>query len=295
MQITMIANPAAGRGRASVAARLAAARLEGLGHPVSVHHTERRGHATDLARAAVIGGAEVVAAVGGDGTVSEVALGLLGTTADLAVIPAGTGNDLVRALALPTTPEGAAENAAWGKSFLLDVWSLNGRPFFNVASVGLDAAVAATLSRTGRRLGGAADYVVALAATLRCFRPVELTLACDGARFEGRIMLAAIANTSTYGGGMRIAPGARGDDQLLDAVLVEEMPTWRFIGQFPRVFRGTHVQDARVRSLRGSRVRVDGDPATPVMVDGEVFEGALPLTIDLHPERLRIRVPAATG
>jgi diacylglycerol kinase (ATP) len=291
MRIALIANPAAGRGRAAVAAKAAAVRLEGMGHSVSIQHTERRGHATDLARAAVGDGAEVVAAVGGDGTVSEVALGLLGTTAHLAIVPSGTGNDLVRALSLPVTPEAAAENAARGKSFLLDVWSLNGRPFFNVASVGLDAAVAATLSRTGRRLGGAADYIVALAATLRRFRPLELVIEADGERFQGRVMLAAIANTSTYGGGMRIAPEARGDDQLLDTILVEEMPTWRFISQFPRVFRGTHVRDCRVRGYRSSRVRVEGDPTTPVMVDGEVFEGALPLTIDLHPERLRIRVP----
>jgi diacylglycerol kinase (ATP) len=274
-----------------VAAKAAALRLESLGHAVSQHATEARGHATQLARAQALEGAAVVAAVGGDGTVSEVALGLLGTETDLAIIPTGTGNDLVRALDLPRAPEEAAENAARGRTFLLDVWSMNGRPFFNVASVGLDAAVAANLSKTGRRFGGAADYILALAATLRRFRPLALEIAIDGETFRGHAMLAAIANTSTYGGGMRIAPDARGDDQLLDAIVVEAMPTLRFVGQFPRVFRGTHVQDTKVRTLRGAQVRVEGDPATPVMVDGEVFEGALPLNITLHPERLRIRVP----
>lgn len=276
-------------------ATAAAARLESLGHAVTHHPTEARGHATQLARAAVAEGASVVAAIGGDGTVSEVALGLLGSDADLAIIPAGTGNDLVRALGLPTTPEAAADNAARGVPFLLDVWSLNGRPFFNVASIGLDAAVAANLAHTGRRFGGAADYILALAATLRRFRPVELSITVDEARFSGRVMLAAIANTSTYGGGMRIAPDARGDDQLLDAIVIEAMPTWRFVGKFPGVFRGTHISDSRVRTLRGARVRVEGDPKTPLMVDGEVFDGALPLQIELRPERLRIRVPAVSG
>jgi diacylglycerol kinase (ATP) len=264
---------------------------------VSHHATRARGHATELAIAAVAEGAAVVAAVGGDGTVSEVALGLLGLEtdrlqpADLAIIPAGTGNDLVRALSLPRTPEAAAENAACGVPFLLDVWSLNGRPFLNIASVGLDAAVAANLGATGRRFGGAADYILALVATLRRFRPLELAIETDGKWFRGRVMLAAIANTSSYGGGMRIAPDARGDDQLLDTVIVEEMPTWRFVGQFPRVFRGTHIHDPRVRVCRASRVRVEGDPSIPVMVDGEVFDGALPLAIERRPERLRIRVP----
>jgi diacylglycerol kinase (ATP) len=287
----LIANPASGRGAAPAAMKAAAARLESLGHAVTTHTTERPGHATELTAAAVAAGYEVVAAVGGDGTVNEVATALLGTSVDLAVIPAGTGNDLVRALGLPRTPEAAAETAAQGSSQMLDVWSLNGRPFLNVACVGLDAAVAATLASTGRRFGGAADYIVALAATLRRFRPLSLTVEVDHHFYAGAVMLAAIANTSSYGGGMRIAPEADPHDELLEVILVEAMPKWRLVSKFPRVFRGTHVTDPQVRCLRGGRVRIDGDRSAAVMVDGEVY-GALPLVIEPWPHRLRVRVPA---
>jgi diacylglycerol kinase (ATP) len=270
----------------------AAARLKSLGHAVTTHTTERPGHATELAGAAVAAGCEVVAAVGGDGTVNEVAAALLGTGVDLALIPAGTGNDLMRALGIPRTPEAAAETAVQGRSRTLDVWSLNGRPFINVASVGLDAEVAAMLATTRRRFGGAADYIVALAATLYRYRPLPLTVEVDHHYFAGPVMLAAIANTNSYGGGMRIAPEACPDDELLEVILVEAMPKWRFVCQFPRVFRGTHVHDPRVRSLRGGRVRIDGDRRAAVMVDGEVH-GALPLVIEPWPQRLRVRVPAS--
>jgi diacylglycerol kinase (ATP) len=269
----------------------AAARLESLGHAVTTHATERPGHATELTAAAVAAGCEVVAAVGGDGTVNEIATALLGTGVDLAVIPAGTGNDLVRALGIPRTPEAAAETAAGGQVRALDVWSLNGRPFINVACVGLDAAVAATLATTGRRFGGAADYIVALAATLRRFQPLTLTVEVDHHYFSGPVMLAAIANTSSYGGGMRIAPEACPDDELLEVILIEAMPKWRLVSKFPQVFRGTHVRDSRVRCLRGGRVRIDGDRSAAVMVDGEVH-GSLPLVIERWPHRLRVRVPS---
>jgi YegS/Rv2252/BmrU family lipid kinase len=271
--------------------RAALSRLQELGHTVTTHMTERPGHATELARAAVAEGCEVVAAIGGDGTINEVASGLLDTDTDLALIPAGTGNDMVRALGIPRATGVAAEIAATGRSMALDVWLRNGRPFFNVTSVGLDAAVAANLAATGRRFGGAADYIVALIVTLRQFRPISLTVEVDQHYFSGPVMLAAIANTNSYGGGMLIAPDARPDDGNLDVVLVEAMPTWRFLQKFPRVFKGTHVKDAQVRVFRGSRVQIDGDRSAPVMVDGEV-QGTLPMSIEPSEHRLRVRVPA---
>lgn len=272
--------------------RKAQEHLRALGHSVTTHVTEWRGHATVLARTAADSGAEVVGAVGGDGTVSEVARGLLGTRAELVVIPAGTGNDLLRALGLPRRPEAAAQTAVRGVSRPLDVWSLNGRPFLNIASVGFDAAVAATLAVTGRRFGGVWDYLIALVATLRRYRPVPLTVTVDEKSYCGPVLLAAIANTSSYGGGMRIAPMARPDDQLLDVVVVEAMPILRFAVQFPRVFCGTHLRDTRVRCLRGRCVRIEGEPGTPIMVDGDVFDGSLPLLLERLPEVVHLRVPS---
>jgi diacylglycerol kinase (ATP) len=288
--VAIIANPASGKGRGAEIGRTVQEELRERGHVVTLVLTERRRHATELARRAALGGQDAVAVVGGDGTVSECAEGLLGTECRLALVPAGTGNDLARGLGIPSEPAAVAEIIHAGRTRHLDVWRLNDRAFVNVAGVGFDAEVAARMAEPGHRVRGTAGYLLGVLSVLHCYRPRTIRLAVDETAFTGRVMMVALANAPYYGGGMKVAPAADPSDGLLDVIVIQEVSRLRFLRQFPRVFRGTHVTDPAVKQFRGRAVIIDGDPDTPVMVDGEPC-GTLPARVECTDSPLSILVP----
>src|SRR5262249_41579764 len=163
-------------------------------------------------------------------------------------IPAGTGNDLCRCLGIPRSPAAAARVLLHGKPRPIDLWQANDRPFLLAAGIGLDAEVAYQVNQGGR-LGGMPAYLLALARVLKSFRPVSLQIAGEGGRFNGRVMLAALANCSCYGGGIPIAPEAKPDDGLLDVVIVREMSRLTLALQFPRLLRGAHLSHPLVTTF----------------------------------------------
>jgi YegS/Rv2252/BmrU family lipid kinase len=286
----VIANPRSGKGRGEEAGRRLCDRLRDRGHTVTLARTQAARHATELARGATASGHEIVAAVGGDGTVSECAEWLIGAECALALVPAGTGNDLARALGVPGDVEAAAAAIHAGRCRPLDAWRLNDRCFINVAGVGFDAEAAATLGPSGRRIGGTLVYVAGVLATLMRYRPRGVRLCVDEIEFAGRVMMVALANAPYYGGGMKVAPDADPTDGLLDVVVVQAVSKLHFLRQFPRVFRGTHVTDPAVKLFRGRTVTLDGDRTTPVMLDGEPY-GTLPVRVALAGTPLRMIVP----
>ncbi len=271
-------NPVSGSGRGARAARGAAAQIRGAGRGVVLRATERPRHATELVQQAVSAGAAAIAIAGGDGTVRDAVAGLEGAQTPLAIVPAGTGNDLVRTLRIPANRSAAVDLLLNGTARPVDIWRWNDVPFVNVAGVGLDAAVADTVNRRIRRLRGPLAYLAGVALTLSHFRPIEIELVADEWRFAGTAMLAAFGNGRCYGGGMRIAPAAVVDDGLLDVVVVEGIPRLELVRQMPRVFMGTHLSHPRVQSFRASRIVVRGDPALPVTLDGELL-GTLPAEV----------------
>jgi diacylglycerol kinase (ATP) len=204
----------------------------------------------------------------------------------MGVIPAGTGNDLCRSLGIPRDPAAAARLLLVGEPRPLDFWRVNDGWFVNAAGIGLDAEVAYQANRGGR-LRGMPAYLAALLRALGSFRPVPLTLVGDGQRFEGPVMLAALANASTYGGGIPIAPAARPDDGFLDVVIVGAMSRLSLLVQFPRLLRGAHLTHPQVTSFRAASLQVDGDPRARVTLDGELGV-RLPLTVERHPLPLMV-------
>lgn len=239
-----------------------------------------------MAAAAAAEGWECVAAVGGDGTISDVGGGLAGARAALGIIPAGTGNDLARSLGIPRTPTAALRLLLEGQPRPLDLWRANESTFLNAAGIGLDAEVAYQANRGGR-LRGMAAYLVAVIRALGTFRPRSLHIEGNGVDFNGAVMLAALANGSSYGGGIPIAPAARSDDGLLDVVIVGEMSRLALALAFPRLLRGVHLSDPRVSTFRAASLRVDGDPSIRITLDGEL-RSRLPLTVSRHPAPLRV-------
>lgn len=298
-RVTVVWNPAAGRGQAArrrpeLDAALSEAAARAGAREYEVLATAGPGDGERQAARAAAAGATVVAAAGGDGTMGEVVNGIAGTAASLAVLPLGTGNDFARCLGVGLDVRRAATTLFGGRRRAVDLGRAQARWFANVAGCGLDAAVAERVNRGYRRLRGTAAYVAALGETLLRYRAAMLRVEVDGSAMELRALLCSVANTVSYGGGMRIAPDALVDDGLLDVCVLAEVGFVEFAAAFPRVYRGTHTTHPRVHMLRGRAIRVESDRPLPVLVDGEVV-GRTPLVCSVAHAAIEVMVPADGG
>jgi diacylglycerol kinase (ATP) len=289
--IVVIANPAAGGHRARRAGESVLGRLRAMGLPAELVLTKAPGAATELARGLAARGIERIVVCGGDGTVQEAARALAGSAAALGIVPCGRGNDLARVLGLPTDWTAAAQVIAEGNVRLIDLGRVAGRHFVTVAAMGFDAEAAAFAHRSRLGLPGPLGYLWAVTRTLLRFESPEVTLRGDFGQYQGAILLAATGNTSTYGGGMRIAPGAVPDDGLLDVCVVRALPRRTILRAFPRLFAGTHVDLPYVTTLRTRRLEVTASRPLAIFADGEPI-GMTPAEITVDPLALRVLAPA---
>ncbi len=301
-RIVVVLNPAAGRGqgarrRAELERKLAATASQTRGNQADcaewrIVTTTAPGTAGALAAEAAAQGADVVAAAGGDGTLGEVVNGLVGTGARLGLLPLGTGNDFARCLGIGTDLDLAVRTLFSGVPQPVDLGRAQDRWFINVAWCGFDAVVAERVNRGFRRLHGTAAYIAAVFQTLLTFRPAAMRLTLDGETRQERAMLCTIANSQSYGGGMRIAPDARIDDGLFDVCLLRETGRLEFLRAFPRVFRGTHVTHPKVMMLRARHIAIESDPPLPILIDGDVV-GTTPVEFTLSPRAIEVLTPGA--
>ena len=293
-KVAVVRNPVSGRSRLASKWLAIQESLEGMYGNVEYFETAGPGDATSLARGAVQKGAEIVLAVGGDGTITHVANGIIGTGATLGVIPSGTGNDLCRTLEIGTSVEGALEVLSKGNTCAIDVgkWRTDeGEGYFlNIAGMGFDAAVADRINRGFRHLHGISAYLAAVVTTLARFKARTLTVTVDGKSIQERIMLAAIANAKCYGGGMLVAPMATVTDGMLDVILVRKLGRLAFLTAFPRVFKGSHISHPAVLHLEGKRVRLEPEDKEPFLIDGELTPCRW-AEIEVLPGALRVIAP----
>jgi len=293
MSIAIIINPISGGAwpeRTRARAELASAIVDAHGDPAEVFVTERRGHAVELAKAAVLRGARLVMAWGGDGTVNEVASALAFQEVPLGIVPAGSGNGLARELGVNSRPDRAIAEALCAEPRPMDLGEVNDRLFVNIAGIGFDAHVASRFDdREGRRRG-LAGYVGIAARALGTYVPQQYAITTDDGRTEARAILVTIANSAQFGNGARIAPGARVDDGLLDLVVVEERSRWRTVCQVPRLFNGTadRIPGCSIRRIK--RALIESDQPMVFHVDGEPVEGGSTLRVRVHPAGLRVAV-----
>jgi YegS/Rv2252/BmrU family lipid kinase len=292
----VIINPISGTGgrpdiarrRAALAASmLAARRVEG-----EVLVTERAGHARQLAVEALARGASLVLAWGGDGTMNEVGSALAFREAALGIIPSGSGNGLSRELGIPFDSHAAFDIALGGRERIIDAGELDGRLFFNVAGLGIDARVAHEFASHGLVRRGFARYLEISARELFTYRPDEHTIVVDGVPRRVRTMLVAIANGRQYGNGALIAPQARVDDGRLDVVIVEHRSPLAAMWQVPKLFTGRIASVAGVTMTACLEVEVTSAHPVIYHVDGEPFVGAASITGRVRPRALRVRVAA---
>jgi YegS/Rv2252/BmrU family lipid kinase len=262
--------------------------------------SERPGHLQELAREAAAGGARLLVAVGGDGTVNEVVNGLAGAEGvELAVIPRGTGVDFVRTFMIPARLEDAVRVALHGETRELDLGraayrAWNGKDgeslFANVASAGMSGAIAQRTNETTKTLGGRISYLWATVAVFARWQPSDLRVSVDGEVREGRMRDVVVANARYFGGGMMICPEAAPHDGLLDVLLIGDVTKADLVRTMPRIYRGTHLPHPKAELLRGAVITVDSETPLPVQLDGEQ-PGTTPVRFDVVPRGLRLRVP----
>lgn len=297
-RVAVIVNPISGsgggKGVARARAELAASAIAGRGLEVEVFVTERPGHARELAAAAVEEGVSTVIAWGGDGTVNEVGCAAAFRNVTFGIIPSGSGNGLARELRIPFDPVRAIDVALGGRECWIDAGEIDGRLFFNIAGIGLDARVAHRFAAKTRVRRGVGRYVALTARELFLYRPARHTVFADGATLRTRALLIAIANARQYGNGAIIAPDARLTDGRLDVVVVAARSPWAALVQAPRVFMGqiARVPDVAMRAA----VDIQVTSAGPVVyhVDGEPYVGGARLDARPRPGALRVAVPPDT-
>ena len=258
--------------------------------------TTGRGDAIRLAEDAVRAGWPAVLAMGGDGTVHEVANGLLrasdaegAAAAALGVMPVGSGNDFALIAGIPRDPVDAARRIASGAERRVDVGRVGERWFTNGIGAGLDARVAVEANRN-RRFRGIGIYLWALARVLRTFRPPVIRVETDdGEVIERPLTLVSVGNGGRHGGGFWLCPDAAIDDGLLDVCVCDGVGKLELLRILPKTLRGTHVGESCVHMRRVRHVHITSDSLLPVHADGEILaEDAHELDISLHPGRLRL-------
>jgi diacylglycerol kinase (ATP) len=294
--IAIIVNPIAGGTRAGTAWKrvaLASKVLDSLSERGEVFVSERKGHARDLAHAAVRRGARILIAWGGDGTVNEVASALVGGEASLGIVPAGSGNGLARALGVGRQPERAIAHAIAAVPRAIDAAELGGRLFFSIAGIGLDAHVAHCFDHDARGRRGLATYARITARELFAYQPSTYRITCNDAHAPWSVrpsLLVTFANSPQWGNGACIAPGARVDDGRVDLVVFEERSRLATICGLPRLFMGSvnHLSGVSIRQIE--HAVVESDRPMPFHVDGEPVTGGTRLEARVHAGALKVAV-----
>ncbi|MHB1955187.1 MAG: diacylglycerol/lipid kinase family protein [Sulfobacillus sp.] len=286
----IIYNPVAGNGKAERVYHQLEPKISSLG--IAVERTDGPGHATLLARRVADQDDLTVISLGGDGTHHEVINGLMPAGRTIfGVIPAGTGNDLVRILNYPRNPSDALDTALNGFAKPFDIGQVGDHYFLTVAGVGFDAEVAGWVNQRKKQGNGTWVFIRGILLNLVGYRSqvMKITLA-EASRTE-RTFLIAAGNTQYYGGGMKICPEASPFDGRFQVVWVQAISPLGVLPLLVRVFRGTHVGHPKVRVLSTPELTVEGPPQLWVHADGEII-GHLPITIRTLPQAIRVRMGA---
>ncbi|WP_159996832.1 lipid kinase [Roseomonas sp. 18066] len=264
----LIVNRQARNGGAAIDAALDV--LRQAGWQLTEHGGEPGQTAADAIRARAGEGFTAVILGGGDGTLNAAAPALMETRLPFGILPLGTANDLARSLEIPPDPVAAARIIAGGVTRPIDLGEVNGHPFFNVASIGFSAQLAADLGREEKKRWGKLGYALAAFRLLRRVRPFTAWLAHDGTVERIRTIQVSVGNGRHYGGGMTVQSDARPDDGKLDLYSLELDHWWRLLALLPALRRGTHGQWKDVRAFPTTACEVRTRRKMPVNTDGEI-------------------------
>ena len=298
-RVTVITNPYSRHGAGLRIGDEAVDRLRRCGLSTTVLLAPTAAEASAMAASAARGGTDALVVVGGDGTVRLTLEATLDTGTPVGIIPAGSGNDVARNLGIPLDDTArAVDIVAGGVRRSVDVGQATfpeGRTalFATVAATGFDASVASRAAALSWP-HGTSRFTVAVLREVGALSTRHYQVRVDDTQVEGDVVLAAIGNTTSYGGGMHITPGAAMDDGALDVTVVrvpKRFSRVTYVSLFSRVFWGQHVGSSVVDTLRGKEIELYCDPPAPVSLDGDIV-GVLPAVFEVLPDAAEIFVPA---
>ena len=244
-------------------------------------------HARQLAKEA-IGEYDIVVAVGGDGTVNEVASGLVGSNVTLGILPFGSGNGLSRFLNIPMDIQKAIENLNTGHTELIDSAEMNGQPFFNMAGMGFDAHISEVFSHNKKR--GFISYIKAAIKEISIYKPQQYHINIDGKVYERGAFMLSLANSSQYGNDMHISPKASVQDGLLDVCVIKPFPAYRLPEMgFRMLFKKVEGSNY-LEIIKGKHINITRQVAGPIHLDGEPQIAGADIKINIVPNSLKVIV-----
>jgi diacylglycerol kinase (ATP) len=249
-------------------------------------------------REAVASGFDVIVAAGGDGTAGLVAETVIGTSTALGILPLGSAMNIGRSIGIPRDLEAAARILADGEIAEVDVGRAPDGPFFEMASVGINAAV---LSEAHKLAEGAYDSLLGMLKAIVTYRPATMTIEMDSETIETGALMIVVANAPFTGAGLALAPEARLDDGRFDIAVYRHFSRWELTRHVVAIIAGRRRYSPKVRTFRSARVRITAHRPLPVRADARSL-GATPVELEVVPRALRVvvprrrtRAPAAAG
>ena len=286
--LAILVNPSSGGGKGMKLLPRIEAALDARRTVFRVQRTKSLEHGVEQALAAIEVG-EIPVVLSGDGLIGAIGGAMAGSETPLGIIPGGRGNDLARVLGIPEEPEEAVAVIAAGRTRTIDVGEVNGKRFLCIVSVGFDSEANRVANETSF-LRGNLVYAFAAIRTLIRWKPARFTVRADDERYRFTGYSVSVANNKAFGGGMFIAPDAELDDGEFDIVAVGDVGKLRFVGNLPKVFKGTHVEEDEVRVFRARHLELSASSPFPVYADGEHLAD-LPASLRVLPSALKVIAP----
>ncbi len=291
MKILCILNPIAGGGR--TAGRVTSAihnTFRETNATYEIVSTQKKGDGVALSGKAAKEEYTLVVAIGGDGTVNEVATGLVGTNTALGIIPVGSGNGLARGLRIPLDYQEACQLLLCGKKRKIDVGQVCGRYFFATSGIGFDAHVGKVYNERPGHSRGLLPYVQLAITEYSKYTPQEVTLDCNGKTFTYTPFVLTVANVEQYGSGAIIAPRAVPNDELFDVIIIPRSHVFQIIYHLPKLFLGTMDTFPDFKTHKTKSLSITRSSPGPIHVDGEAFIAGKVMEYSLLPHALSVQV-----
>lgn len=288
-KIVFIINPFSGTTAKVKTPDLIAQRLDKSKYDYEIAFTERSAHAIELSREARESGADLIVAVGGDGSVNEVAQSLVNTESCLGILPGGSGNGFSMHLGLGRDTANAINHLNNGRIIEIDTCTVNERFFINVAGLGFDARIAYLTKQNSKR--GFLPYFMTSLKQSNKFSPSRLTIRIDGIEIKGEYAAAVVANASMYGYHFTIAPEASLQDGVMDIMLIKKAPLYKyFLTGYRFLNRSLHKSNI-TQTFQAKELTIKVDHDEYIHVDGEGYQSEQVLSFKIKPKSLKVLVP----
>lgn len=292
-KIVFLVNPNSGvnHSRKALLKDYAAQVLDAEKYTWEIIFSKSAGHLFELSKSAAENGADIIVAVGGDGTVNQVAKGMFGSSAVLGLVPAGSGNGLAHHLNIPVDIPASLEVINKAEEKIVDTCSVNGELFVSIAGVGFDALVAKKFAETKRR--GFLSYLNIVTNEYTWYRPRKYKLNIDGKIYKREALFVSFANTNQFGYNTIISPDASIEDGLIDVCIMKKVPLLLAPGIIGLLLTRKIDSSGYVEIIRAKEVSFTRRKNRPVNIDGEPVKLTPELTVKVNPASLRVLVPGS--